>query len=75
MHVSETGQYVSCLSKVPVLLVVAPQQVHIVHFTLVLLDHVHQVFLQVQRIHLDDGGQTTGKLSGHVIMSIQRDKN
>lgn len=61
MHVSETGQYMSCLAKVAVLLVVAPQQVHIVHLTLILLDHMHQMFLQVRRIHLDNGGQIRGK--------------
>lgn len=52
MHVSKAGQYMSCLAKVTVLLVVAPQQVHIVHLTLVLLDHMHQMFLQVRGIHL-----------------------
>lgn len=57
MHVSETGQYMSCLAKVAVLLVVAPQQVHIVHFTLVLLYHMHQMFFQVGRIHLDNRRQ------------------
>lgn len=43
------------LAKVAVLLVVAPQQVHIMHLALILLDHVHQMFLQVRRIHLDTG--------------------
>lgn len=54
MHVSETGQYMRCLAKVAVLFVVAPQQVHIVHLTLILLDHMHQMFLQVWRINLDN---------------------
>lgn len=53
VHVSQTSQHMSCFAKVTVLLVVTPQQVHVVHFTLVLLDHVHQMFLQVRRIHLD----------------------
>lgn len=57
MHVSKTGQYMSCLAKVAVLLIVAPQEVHIVHFTLILLDHVHQMFFQVGRIHLDNRRQ------------------
>lgn len=67
VHVSETGQYISCLAKVTVLFVVAPQQVHIVHLTLVLLDHMHQMFLQVWRIHLNrvqikkDSDQTDDK--------------
>lgn len=61
MHVSETGQHMSCLAKVAVLLVVAPQQVHIVHLTLILLDHMHQMFLQVRGIHLDNRGQIRGK--------------
>lgn len=60
MHVSETGQYMSCLAEVTVLLVVTPQQVHVVHFTLVLLDHMHQVFLQVRRIHLHKVGGNEG---------------
>lgn len=69
VHVSETGQNMSGLAKVTVLLVVTPQQVHIVHLTLVLLDHVHQMFLQVRRIHLDNRGQIKGQLSDkwHVI--------
>lgn len=56
MHVSKAGQYMSCLAKVTILLVVAPQQVHIVHLTLVLLDHMHQMFLQIWRIHLYEVG-------------------
>lgn len=61
VHVSETGQYMSCLAKVSVLLVVAPQQIHIVHLALVLLDHMHQMFFQVRRIHLDNREQMKGK--------------
>ena len=57
VHVSKTGKYMSRLAKVAVLLVVAPQQVHIVHLTLVLLDHMHQMFLQIRRIHLNNRRQ------------------
>ncbi len=56
VHVSQTGQYMSCFAKVAILFIVTPQQVHIVHLTLVLLDHMHQMFLQVWRIHLDNRG-------------------
>lgn len=41
VHVGEASQHVSRFAKVTVLLVVAPEQVHVVDFTLVLLDHVH----------------------------------
>lgn len=57
VHVGEAGQHVGCFAKVPILLIVAPQQVHVVNFTLVLLDHVHQVFFQVWRIHLEHRAQ------------------
>lgn len=47
----------SSFAKAAVLLIVPPQQVHVVHLILILLDHVHQMFLQVRRIHLDNRGQ------------------
>lgn len=55
VHVCQPGQNVGCFAKVAVLLVVAPQQVHVVHFALVLLDHVHEVIFQIGRVHLEFG--------------------
>lgn len=53
VHVGKPGQHVGCLAEVAVLLVVAPQQVHVVHFALVLLDHVHEVILQIRGVYLE----------------------
>lgn len=54
MHVSETGQHMGCLPEAAVPLVVPPQQIHVVHLILILPDHMHEVILQVWRIHLDN---------------------
>lgn len=53
VHVCQSCQHVRRLAKASVLLVVSPQEVHVTHFTLVLFDHVHQMILEVRRIHLD----------------------
>lgn len=53
VHVSEAGQNVSCFAEVTIFLIVAPQEVHIVDLTLVLFDHMHQMFFQIRRIHLE----------------------
>lgn len=63
VHVGKAGQYVGSFAKVTILLVVAPQEVHIVNFTLVLLDHMHQMFFQVWRIHLDPRAQGQTQVS------------
>lgn len=52
-HVRKPGQDASCLPKAAALLIISPQQVHVPHLTLLLFDHVHQVSLQVRRVHLD----------------------
>jgi len=52
VHVSKAGQYVSRFAKVAILLVVAPQEVHIMNLTLVLFDHMHQMFFQIWRVDL-----------------------
>lgn len=56
LHVSQTSQHVSRFAKAAALLVVAPQQVHVVHLVLILLDHVHQMLLQVGGVHLHNRG-------------------
>lgn len=62
VHVSEAGQDVGCFSKAAILLIVAPQQVHVVNFALVLFYHVHQVFFKVRRVYLGNKCQMNTKM-------------
>lgn len=54
VHVGQTGQDVSRFSKAAILLIVSPQEVHVAHFALVLLDHVHQMLFEILRVDLHE---------------------
>lgn len=57
MHVSQSGQDVSRFAEAAIFLIVPPQEVHVAHFALVLLNHVHQMILEMLRVDLHEAKQ------------------